>query len=75
MIITDQKEIAKKWENLRRSYRRHVNQKKAAKRSGSAADDIDDDEDEGDDLWDNMTFLDPYIKLNSTLTNIVSIYF
>lgn len=69
----DHREIAKKWENLRRSYRRHCNVKKNAKKSGSAAnDDTDcDDNDEDDGIWDKMLFLEPYMKVQQTVSNMV----
>ena len=49
-LHADHREIAKKWENLRRSYRRHCNVKKTSYKSGSAAsDDYLDDPDEDED--------------------------
>ena len=62
----DHREIAKKWENLRRSYRRHCNVKKTSKKSGSAANedtDFNETDDEDDGIWEKMQFLEPYMKL------------
>lgn len=71
----DIKDIAKRWENLRRSHRRHLNNAKKTLRSGSAAaDDLYTDDDDSDsNLWDLMSFLEPYIKIQPTLSNLVSL--
>ena len=71
----DVNQITKKWESLRRCHRRHLNRKKKCLKSGSAADDVEpsspDEEDEEVSVWDSMSFLEPFMKVSSTISNMV----
>ena len=75
--VTESKEIAKRWRNLRSSHRRYLSKKsKAQKRSGDGADSMDDvDDDSTDDsylLWEAMSYLQPHMSIHSSTSNFVS---
>ena len=71
-MLSDVKDLAKKWDNLRRSHRRFltkINHKKSG--AGNEDDCIDTEDDCNGALWEIMAFLIPYIKIQPTLNNMV----